>query len=170
MTTDDPGLSPDGMLTLTEAAAHTGYTREALRQRIRRGSPAANKGNDGMLRIHRRDLDDLPPPDQSTDDQEDNQGQAGEAAVDAALAVLTATVVDLRADLIRMRTTLDTAQADRLVDHGRAAKAEAHAAAEAARATTAEARLAKVEAALAEARTPWAIRVIGAWRSRGRVP
>lgn len=155
------------MLTLTEAAAHTGYTREALRQRIRRGSLAATKGNGGILRIHRRDLDDLPPPDQSTDDQEDNQGQAGETAMDAALAVLTATVVDLRADLIHMRTTLDTAQADRLVDHGRAAQAEAHAAAEAARATVAETRLAKVEAELVQARTPWAVRVIAAWRNRG---
>lgn len=162
----DPGQPLNGMLTLTEAAAHTGYTREALRQRIRRGSLAATKGNEGILRIHRRDLDDLPPPDQSTDDQENNQGQAGETTMDAALAVLTATVADLRADLIRMRTTLDTSQANHLVDHGRAAQAEARAAAEAARAAAAETRLEAREREIAEMRMPWAIRIMRAWKSK----
>ena len=150
------------MLTLTEAAARTGHTREALRQRIRRGSLPATKGNDGQLRISIRDLDDLAPPDAITDDP----GQPDDATTDAALAVLVATMADLRADLIRTRSTLDVAQADLLADRLRAERAEAQAGAEAARATVAETRLAAAEAALAEARTPWAVRVISAWRKR----
>ncbi len=152
-------VPPDGWLTLTEAAAHTGHTREALRQRIRRRSLAASKGNDGQLRVQARDLADLPPPDPTVADP----GQHDGAALDATLDVLTATVADLRADLERTRTALDKAQADRLADHGRAERAEAQATAETARATLAENRLATVEAALAEARTPWAVRVIRAW-------
>ena len=58
MTVDDqgrPGNGP-GWLTLTEAAARTGYSRDALRQRIRRGKLSASKGNDGQLRVQARDL------------------------------------------------------------------------------------------------------------------
>lgn len=164
MTTDDTGPSPDGMLTLTDAAAHTGYSREALRQRVKRGSLLAIKGNDGMLRVHRRDLADLPPPDETADDQ----GQADSATADAALAILVATMADLRVDLERTRSTLNAAWVDRMVDHERAVRAEEKAKAEAARATAAETRLAAAEAALAEARMPWAVRVISAWRNRGR--
>ena len=148
-------------MTLTEAAQRSGHTREALRQRVRRGTLAATKGNDGQLRIHTRDLADLPPPDATTD----NQGQGDTATTDAALDVLTTSVVDLRADLEHTRTALDAAIVDRLADHGRAERAEAHATAEAARAVVAEARLATAEAALIEARLPWVIRVIRAIRN-----
>lgn len=96
-------------MTLTEAAARTGHTREAIRQRIRRGTLRAVKGNDGVLRIEARDLADLPPPDATTD----GQGDANEATADAALAVLVETVADLRADLGHTRTALDAALADR---------------------------------------------------------
>lgn len=160
---DNPGQPPDGWLTLTEAAARTGYTREALRQRVRRDTLAAVKGNDGVLRVKAADLADLPPPDEAPD----NQGQPGDATTVVALDVLAATVADLRADLGRMRTTLDTAVADRLDSHGRAERAEGRAVAEASGAAAAEVRLAVVEAALAEARTPWTVRIIRAWRSRG---
>lgn len=162
MTTDNPGPSPDGMLTLTDAAAHTGYSREALRQRVKRGSLLAIKGNDGMLRVHRRDLADLPPPDETVDDQR----QADRATADAALAILVATMSDLRVDLERTRSTLNAAWVDRTVDHERAVRAEEKAKAEAARAIAAETRLAAAEAALAEARMPWAVRVISAWWNR----
>ena len=163
MTTDDHIHDLTGMLTLTEAAARTGHTREALRQRIRRGSLPSTKGNDGQLRIAVRDLGDLAPPNATGDDH----GQEDDAATDAALAILVASVADLRADLVRTRSALDTAQADRLADRGRAERAEAVASAEAARAALAESRVAAAEAALAEARTPWAVRVITAWRTRG---
>jgi len=156
----DHGQPPDGWLTLTEAAARTGHTREALRQRVRRETLPATKSNDGIVRVHLRDLADLPPPDESTADH----GQPDDAATGVALDALIATVADLRADLGRTRTALDTATADHLVDRGRAAHAEALAVAEARRADLAEVRLAAAEAALAEARTPWAVRIIRAWR------
>ena len=62
-----------------------------------------------MLRIGARDLADLPPLDATTDDQRD----VNDAATDTALAVLIATVADLRADLEQTRTTLDAALTDR---------------------------------------------------------
>src|SRR3954468_12381629 len=102
MTVDDqgrPGDSP-GWLTLTEAAARTGYSCDALRQRIRRGKLSANKGNDGQIRVQARDLSDLPPADLAVDDQ----GQPDDASLVVALDVLRATVDDLRTDLGRTRT------------------------------------------------------------------
>ncbi len=164
MTMDDQGRPGDGSwwLTLTEAAGRTGYSRDALRQRIRRGKLSANKGNDGQLRVQARDIGDLPPADLSVDDQE----QADNASMDVALNVLRATLDDLRTDLVRTRTALDKALVDRLTDHGRAERAEAQAAADSARAAVAEARLAAAEAALVETRTPLVLRVIRAFRSR----
>ena len=157
-------VPPDTWLTLTEAAARTGHTRDAIRQRIRRRSLPATKGNDGQLRVQARDLADLPPPDMSADDP----GQPANVTPDATPGVLLATLADLRTTVDDLRTTLaatlDKARADHLADHGRAERAEAQAAAEATRANTLEVRLAVAEAALAEARTPWAVRVIRAWR------
>ena len=158
----DHGQPPDEWLTLTEAAAWTRHTREALRQRVRRETLPATKGNDGVLRVHLRDLADLPPPDESTADH----GQLDDGATAVAVDVLAATVADLRADLGRTRTALDIANADRLAVHGHVVRADAIAAAEAKRADAAEARLAAAEAALTEARTPWGVRIIRAWRSR----
>lgn len=157
------GQPPDDQwLTLTDAAARYGYTREALRQRVRRGRLRAIKGNDGQLRVQARDLADLPPPDVSGV----NPGQHDNATVDVALDVLTSTVADLRTDLERTRMALDAALADRLAEHGRAKRAEAQTVAEASRAAVAEARLAVAETALVEARQPWIVRVIRAVRAR----
>lgn len=155
----DPGQPPTEWLTLSKAAARTGHTRETLRQRVRRGKLAVVKGNDGLLRVHVRDLADLPPPDESAADpgQPDN----------TTLANLVAAVADLHADIGRTRMALGVAAADR----GQVAAAEAMAAAETRRAdvaearlTAAEARAAAAETALAEARTPWAVRIVRAWR------
>lgn len=153
-------VPPDGWLTLTEAATRTGHTREAIRARIRRGSLPSSKGNDGQLRVQARDLDDLLPRDAAVDDPERLQGPAM-AALLQAIAGLRTTVDELRTTLA---VTTDKAVADRLADHGRAERAEAQATAEAERAARAEAQLIAAEAALAEVRTPWAIRVIRAWR------
>jgi hypothetical protein len=60
MTVDDQGRPGDGpgLLTLTEAAARTGYSRDALRQRIRRGKLSTSKGTRlfrlGLLRSRDR--------------------------------------------------------------------------------------------------------------------
>ena len=113
---DDPRPTTDGLLTLTEAAAHTGHTREALRQRVKRGSLRAVKGNDGQVRVYLRDLADLPVPDEIGVDP----GQMSEAATDTALVVLVATMADLRADLGQARSTLDKVMADHLVNLGQA--------------------------------------------------
>ena len=160
---NDPGQSLDDWLTLTEAAARTGHTREALRQRVRRKKLPATMGNDKVLRVHARDLADLPPLDESTDDP----GHVQDATVGVALDSMAATLAVLRTDLVQARTALDTALANRLADHGRAERAEERAKAEADRAAAAEARLARVEAELAEVRTLWIVRIIRAWRQRG---
>jgi regulator of protease activity HflC (stomatin/prohibitin superfamily) len=126
MSTDDRVQPPDTWLTLTEAATRTGHSRESLRQRVRRGSLPATKGNDGMVRVNVRDLADLPPPDVSTDDHPQPSGgdhvRPGDTSTDATLAALVATMDDLR-----------TARADHLADRGRAEAAEARAAAAEAR-------------------------------------
>jgi hypothetical protein len=80
------------LLTLTEAAARSGYSREALRQRVRRGSLISQRRNtDGQIVIRVADLADIPPAEPlSTDDC----GQPGDATEVAALAVLRETVDD----------------------------------------------------------------------------
>jgi len=173
MTQDDhgqPGPTPPGQppdeqwLTLTDAAARCGHTREALRQRVRRGSLRAIKGNDGQLRIQTRDLADLPPPDATRDATGADPGQHDSATLVATTDATPDMLATTLADLARTRTALDTAQADHLADRGRAERAEAQAAAEARRADAAEARLAAVEAVLTEARLPWIVRVVRAIR------
>ncbi len=131
MTTDTPGRSPDGWLTLTEVATRTGYTRDAIRQRVRRGVLRATKGNDGVLRVDAGNLADIPPPVMSGD----NPGQDDGDALVAALSVLNTTLNDqgaamhdLRTTVDMLRTALDKATSDRLVDHGRAERAEARSA------------------------------------------
>ena len=143
---DPPGRPPDGWLTLTEAAARTGHTREAIRQRVRRGSLRAVKGNDGVLRLDTRDLADMPPPDATAADQEADQGDAGSASTVATLADLVATVADLRTTADTTRMALDKSHTDHLADRGRAERAEAQVEAEAARVTVAEAREAEARA------------------------
>jgi hypothetical protein len=170
MTTDDHGQTQDAPWpTLTEAAARTGYTREALRQRMRRGKLRAIKDNTSTLRLDPRDLADLPPPDQAVGDHSQPENDSRDVALD----VLGATVADLRSildnlrqDLERTRLDLGQAQRHRLDDHGRAERSEAEAATERARAERAEARLAAAEAALAEVRTPLILRIIQAVRGR----
>ena len=130
---DRPGHVSDLWPTLTEAASRTGHTREALRQRVRRGKLRAVKGNDGIVRLDARDLADLPALDATTDDQAAESGSS--------LDVLVTTLADLRTDLDRTRSALDEALADRLVDRGRAEKAEAERAAATARTSVVEAEL-----------------------------
>lgn len=168
MTLDSPEKPEEPRwLTLTEAATRSGHSREALRQRVRRGKLRSHKGNDGVQRVDALELADLPPPDGPGDDH----GQSGVDPESAVQDILQATVDDLRSDrdrlkndLERARTALDNVQADRLDAHGRAERAEAEKEAEARRASEAERRLAVAEAALAEARTPWVVRVVRALR------
>lgn len=148
-------------LTLSEAAAQTGYSREALRLRVRRGTLRSRKGNDGTVRVDPSELGSLPPLDGSSDVQEDDRGDVQGAAMD----VLVSTVADLRTDLEVARSSLESARSDQLLDRGRAERAEAQAAAQMDRAERAEARLEAAERALEEARTPLVIRMIRALRS-----
>jgi hypothetical protein len=168
MTLDNPE-KPDDLrwLTLTEAAARTGHSREALRQRVRRGKLRAQKGNDGVMRVDAQALADLPPPESPGDDH----AVSVDGMNDTVLDLLQVALDDLRVSLDReksehgrTRAALDKALDDRLDDHGRAERAEAQVKAEARRADEAERRLAATEAALAEARTPWTVRVLRALR------
>ena len=151
----------EGWLTLTEAAARSGYSREALRLRVRRGKLKSSKGNDGTIRVLVSELVTLPPPEAPADDTADDQGDVQVAAIE----VLRSTVDDLRSELNATRSALETARSDLLADRGRAERAGAEATAEKARAERAEARLTAVEAALEEARTPLVVRLVRAFRS-----
>jgi uncharacterized protein (DUF3084 family) len=71
----------------------------------------------------------------------------------------TLTADDLRDDLGQARSDLAQALAERLVDRGRAERAEAEAAAERERREAAE-------AALVQARTPWPFRLLQEFRRR----
>ena len=161
---DDPGL-----LTLTEAAARSGHTRIALRQRVRRGTLPSIKGNDGVVRIRAADVDGLPPPDAATDDQDQPEAEAVAAALDAMRQAMD----DTRADrdrawssLDHVRSDLEAARSSLAAESLRAALAEEKAMAATTRTAMAEARLAAAEAALAEARVPLLLRVIAALRRR----
>lgn len=165
---DAPRPTTDSLLTLTEAAARTGHTREALRQRVKRGSLQSMKGNDGQVRVHLRDLGDLPPPGEIGVDPD----QANNATTDVTLAVLFATVADLQADLGRTRSTLDKAVADHLVDLGQVQERAAQAITERdqarqereearVRAARAEGTASALREALAEARRPFWQRWLG---------
>jgi hypothetical protein len=153
MSTDDHGRPGDAeWLTLTEAAARSGHSREALRQRVRRGSLASQRRNtDGQIVVRASDVSDLPPPDAAPDEL----GRPADAVETATLDVLREALDDLRStvnvlmqDLERTRSALADAQAGRLVDRGRAERAEAQAAAEILRADKAESRLSAAEEAL----------------------
>lgn len=154
---DDPGL-----LTLTEAAARSGHTRIALRQRVRRGSLPATKSNDGMLRIRTADVDGLPPPDTTTDDHDQPDAEAMGAALDA----MRQATDDARTDRDQARTALDAARDELAAERLRATLAEERTTAATARTTAAEARLAVAETALAEARVPLVLRIVAAIRGR----
>jgi hypothetical protein len=154
-------------LTLTEAAARSGYTREALRLRVRRaikkGTLSVQRGNDGTTRVEVQWVDDLPPWGKADGDRDVSMDDRGDDEADdfpVTLVALQATMDDLR----KARTDLDKAQADRLDAHGRAERAEAGKEASDRRADEAERRAAAAEAALAEARTPWVVRVVRAFR------
>lgn len=151
-----------GLLTLTEAAARSGYTRAAIRQRVRRGTLPSTKGNDGVVRIRVGDLDGLPPPDAAADDQDQPEVEATMAAMD----VLRSTVDDLRDDRDRARIALDAARDELAAERLKSALAEEKTAAATARATVAEARLTTAEAALVQARTPLVLRILAAIRRR----
>jgi hypothetical protein len=172
MTTDkSESRNGPSWLTLTEAAARTGYSRDALRQRVRRGKLRFIKGNDDMLRVDALQLADLPPsntpeatPGPATDVSRDNMLAYIADMIQENTELLKETRVDLETARDRLRSDLDRAQFDRLDDRGRAERAEARAEAEARRANAAERRLEAAEAALAEARTPWTVRVLRALR------
>jgi hypothetical protein len=168
---DDQGhMTGASWPTLTAAAARSGYTREALRLRVRRGKLRAIKGNDGVVRIDPAGLADLPPPELSVDDL----GRPEEPEIPPAIDDQSLIVDVLRAsldramdDLGQARSALEKTNDDRLVDRGRAERAEAWLEAEKARAAGMEARLTAMEAELAEARLPWVVRVVRAIRRPG---
>jgi len=142
-------------VTLTEAAKLTGHSREALRLRVRRGKLEARKGNDGILRIERWRLNQLPPPDaeDADADREDGPGSS--------LVEVVEVVTMLRKDLEQARTTADDLRQDvnriqqEAVNH-RVGREVAEA-----RNELLEIQVATLRAELMEARKPWIKRVLG---------
>lgn len=172
---DDQGhMTGASWPTLTEAAARSGYTREALRLRVRRRKLRAIKGNDGVVRLDPAGLEDLPPPELSGEDDQGRpeDGDRPETTDDQimTLDVLRSALDRALDDLGQARSALDRANDDRLVDRGRAERAEAWLEAERARVAGVEARLTTLEAELAEARLPWVVRVVRAMRRPGSKP
>src|SRR3954453_11590771 len=110
--------------SLSEAAKLTGYSREALRTRVRRGKLRAVKGNDGITRLDPAGLTDLPPPDVT----EVDHGRPGGSEDDLPTGDQGLTMADLWDHLGQARSDLVKANADHLVAHGRAERAEAEAA------------------------------------------
>ena len=154
-------MNDPGLLTLTAAATRSGHTRAALRQRVRRGTLSAVKGNDGILRVRSEDIDGLPPSEATTDDHEQP-----EDPMVMAMDILRTNADELRDDRDRAVSSLDATRDELTAERLRAALAEERAGAAVAQAVAAEARLAAAEAALAEAHVPLVLRVIAALRRR----
>src|SRR3954452_14427374 len=105
---DDQGhMTGASWPTLTEAAVRSGYTREALRLRVRRGKLRAVKGNDGVTRIDPAGLADLPPPELSG---EDDQGRPDDTEIVQTTDDLALTVDVLRSSLDRALDDLGQAR------------------------------------------------------------
>jgi len=99
------------LLTLTEAAAATGLTVEALRQRVKRRQIVATKGNDRHLRLRLTDDDiDRLRPGVPTGQQVGQQvGQPDDPGVFKAMAEHVTT---LREQLTRAQADADSARRD----------------------------------------------------------
>jgi hypothetical protein len=115
--------------TLAEAARLTGLSVEAIRLRIRRGKLAAEKGNDGLRVIltsadiaaivasQERQQFPTRPVDQTNKP----------VLLEDAVGLLRDQLAAREAELERVRSALEQAQAGRLEDRGRAERAEGEA-------------------------------------------
>ncbi len=161
----------DRLYDLPEAAKLTGLTVDALRKRASRGKLEHVKGNDGTVRVRltAAALDAI-----HREGSSHSLDVSGLAELHERAARAEGEAVTLRDSLARVQQQADTAAATaevRLEALNAAlvqtAVAEERMVAAASRAAAAEVRLAMVEVALAEARTPWTVRIIRAWRSCG---
>jgi len=150
----DTAAMEAALVTLTEAAARTGYSRAALKQRVQRGRLPAIKGNDGVLRVRVADLDCLPPMSpQSPDDTET------EALQHPALFL---SVLDrLRDDAVSSGMILEQARKEAEEARGHVARLEERLTAAGQREGELRARLDRAEATIAELQRPWLARL---WR------
>ena len=158
----------DRLYELPEAAKLTGLTVDALRKRASRGKLEHVKGNDGTVRV-RLTAADLDAIHREMSSHSPDLSGLAELHERAARAEGEAAI--LRDSLARVQQQMDatTATAEARLEALNAALlqtavAEERTGAAAARAAAAEVRLAVVEAALAEARTPWTVRIIRVWR------
>lgn len=162
-----------GLYDFPEAAKLTGLTVDALRKRASRGRLEQVKGNDGTVRVRLTSADLATISRETSGHSPDMSGHVLTVKVNlherAARAEGEATV--LRDALARVQQQADvaTSLADARLEALnvallRTATVEERGKAEADRAATAEARIVRVEAELAEVRTPWIVRIIRAWR------
>src|SRR3954447_8939508 len=156
-----------------EAAKALGLTPDSVRARIRRGTLAARKGNDGQWRV------ELSRPVLSRQDDHQDSGQdegyapAGRAAEPAQpdVAGLLENLATLKSELADERVARARAEGELAVKDALVAELREALTREAtvlcAALAKAEARADRLEAALAEARRPWLARVLEGLRRRG---
>ena len=111
------------------------------------------------------DLVDLPSP----EPVEIDPGRPEDATQSRPMEDQAVTLDVLRSTQVELgqaRSALDRLHEDRLVDRGRAERAEARLEATVAGVAELEARLILTESALAEARLPWVVRVVRGLRGR----
>ncbi len=153
---------PGSTLSVPEAVRRLGKSPDAVRAALRRGTLAGYRGNDGDWRVDAAALPaEAPIPDDSDilrQELDRTQAELRQARADGDA---------LRQDLDRTRTELETWR--RQAEDGRVAVAELRTRAELLQGVfdRETARCDRLEAELAELRTPWWARLLAALRRQG---
>ena len=147
------------LLTLSQAAELSGYSREALKQRVRRGRLSGVKGNDGLVRVRREDIQGLPPAPQSDESEDDTA-----TALASVISQLRDDLATARDDIVTLRDRLEQEREASRVVLGQMSKDLGDMREQAARLEAerdAERRRADEATALVEdLKRPWIVRVI----------
>src|SRR3954451_24487777 len=145
-----------------EAAKALGLTPDGVRARIRRGTLAARKGNDGQWRGGPCTAVPSPQDNHQDSGQDESYAPAGRAAEPAQpdVAGLLENLATLKSELADERVARGRAEGELAAERRRNGELTATLALERARAD-------RLEAALAEARRPWLARVLDGLRRKG---
>jgi hypothetical protein len=156
-----------------EAAKALGLTPDGVRARIRRGTLAARKGNDGQWRVELSRSVLARQDDHQDSGQDEGYAPAGRAAEPAQpdVAGLLENLATLKSELADERVARARAEGELAVKDALVAELREALTREAtvlcAALAKAEARADRLEAALAEARRPWLAKVIEGLRRKG---
>src|SRR3954451_8679526 len=156
-----------------EAAKALGLTPDGVRARIRRGTLAARKGNDGQWRGGPCTAVPSPQDNHQDSGQDESYAPAGRAAEPAQpdVAGLLEDLATLKSELTDERVARARAEGELAVKGALVAELREALTREAtvlcAALAKAEARADRLEAALAEARRPWLAKVLDGLRRKG---